>query len=318
MRELDFIKIINNTLDDSSYLGDDCAYLKDFGIFVTQDTLVQDVHFSLYTTTPYLLGRKAVSVNLSDLAAAFANPKYITVSISVSSSVKDDFVSELYRGINDVCNEYGVKVIGGDITGSEKIVISITAIGKKISNYLSSRKYAKKGDLIVVTGHFGSSSAGLCSLSNFLYADKKLIHSHLNPTPRIKEANIIANLIDSNIAVMDCSDGLVDALYKISLESKHSIKIDINSVPVLEELKHFSIQNDYDYKNFIKWGGEDYELLFCIPENIYNQLDKEIFVCIGQVQNKDLNPTVLINDESSVEKITKNIFESKTFNHFDC
>ena len=74
MRELEFLKIIEKTLDSSSFLGDDCAFLDDFDIFVTQDTLVENVHFSLYTTTPYLLGRKAVSVNLSDLAAALSIP----------------------------------------------------------------------------------------------------------------------------------------------------------------------------------------------------------------------------------------------------
>ena len=97
MNELRFLEIINKTLDSSSFLGDDCAYLDDFDIFVTQDTLVEDVHFSLYTISPYLLGRKAVSVNLSDLAAALSIPKFILVSLSLPKNTKDSFVSELYR-----------------------------------------------------------------------------------------------------------------------------------------------------------------------------------------------------------------------------
>ena len=105
MNELRFLEIINKTLDSSSFLGNDCAYLDDFDIFVTQDTLVEDVHFSLYTINPYLLGRKSVSVNLSDLAAALSIPKYILVSLSLPKNTKDYFVSELYRGINDVCQE---------------------------------------------------------------------------------------------------------------------------------------------------------------------------------------------------------------------
>ena len=98
----------------------------------------------MYTTDAYKLGRKAVSVNLSDLAASLAEPKYITVSISMPKLTKNSFVENLYKGINDICREYNVKVIGGDITGSDKIVISITAIGKKVSKFLSSRKNAKK------------------------------------------------------------------------------------------------------------------------------------------------------------------------------
>lgn len=316
MKELNFIQIIKNTLDFSTFLGDDCAFLEDLDIFVTQDTLVEDVHFSLYTITPYLLGRKAVSVNLSDLAAALCLPKYISVSLSIPKTIKDSFVSELYRGINDICKEYNVKVIGGDITGSEKIVISICAIGKKVSLFNSSRSFAKKDDYILVTGEFGSSSAGFYGLTNFLYTEEKLINTHLNPNPRIKEGLKLSSLVDSNITVMDCSDGLVDALYKVSLASKHSLKIDINDVPVSNELIEFSKRNNLNYKKFVKWGGEDYELLVCVPEETYSKLDTNIFKCIGRVQNKDNNPCVSIKDDKNIEKITKEIFESNSFNHF--
>ena len=317
MKELKFIEIIKNTLSFSSFLGDDCAFLEDLDIFVTHDTLVQDIHFSMYTTNAYLLGRKAVNVNLSDLAAALCTPKYITVSVSLPGNIKDSFISELYRGINDVCNLYNVKVIGGDITGSDKIVISICAIGKKSSLFLSSRKFARKNDYILVTGEFGSSSAGFHALSNFLQADKSLINSHLNPAARLNEASRLSGLIDSDIAVMDCSDGLVDALYKISSASFHSIKIDINSVPINQKLVEYCSQNNLDYKKFVKWGGEDYELLICVPQSTYLKLDKSIFKCIGRVQNKDKNPSVIIQDGAEFEKITKEIFETNSFNHFE-
>ena len=318
MRELDFLEIINKTLDTTSFLGDDCAYLEDLGIFVTQDTLVEDVHFSMYTTNAYQLGRKVVSVNLSDLAAALAVPKYITVSVSMPKLTKNSFVENLYKGINDVCNEFNIKVIGGDITGSEKIVISITAIGKKVSKFISSRKNAKKDDYIIVTGKFGSSSAGFYALSNFLYADNELINAHINPTPRIKESMILAQVINQNITVMDSSDGLVDALFKISKESKHSIKIDIDKVPISKKTKDFCEQNNLDYKYFAKWGGEDFELVACVPEEIYSKLDKNIFTCIGRVMNKDNVPCLIIKDEKNEEKITQEIFEKQSFNHFEC
>ncbi len=316
MKELNFLNIIKNTLDNSSYIGDDCAYLDELDIYVTQDTLIENVHFSMYTTSPYLLGRKAVSVNLSDLAAALAAPKYITVSLSMPKLTKDSFVSELYRGINDVCRENNVKVIGGDITGAEKIAISVCAIGKKTSMYQTSRSYAKKGDVILVTGEFGSSAAGLHSLSQFLYADEQLVQKHLNPTARLKEAALLASKINSNIAVMDCSDGLVDALYKVSLASKHSMQIDINRVPVNSKLKEYCKINNIDYKHFAKWGGEDYQLLICVDEDTYSLLDENMFRYIGTVQNKDNDPVVEIIDGNNSEKITKHIFEENSFNHF--
>lgn len=316
MKELDFLKIISSQLSFSNYLGDDCAYLDELDIFVTQDTLVEDVHFSMYTTSAYFLGRKAVSVNLSDLAAALSVPKYITVSLSLPKNISENFVSELYRGINDVCNEYKVKVIGGDITGSEKIVISVCAIAKKISLFNSSRKYAKKGDYIVVTGNFGSSSAGLYALQNFLQVEDVLKNSHINPIAKVFEAEKLATIIDSNIAVIDSSDGLIDALYRISQDSKHSLEIDFDKVPVLQETIDFSKRNELDFSEFVKWGGEDFELVACVPEQIYHKLDKNTFKHIGFVQNKDFNPCVQINLSSRTERITREIFEKKSYNHF--
>ena len=312
MKELDFLEIITSQLSFSNYLGDDCAYLDDLDIYVTQDTLVEDVHFSLYTTTPYFLGRKAVNVNLSDLAAALSIPKYITVSLSLPKNTSSDFVEELYRGINDVCNEFRVKVIGGDITGSDKIVISVCAIGKKNSLFSSSRSYAKKDDYIVVTGNFGSSGVGLYALQNFLYCDETIKNAHLNPVARVIEAEKIANVIDSNIAVMDSSDGLVDALYKIALSSKHSLEIEFDKVPVAQEVKDFALRNNLNYKDFVLWGGEDFELVACVPEQIYHKLDKNLFHYIGKVQNKDNMPCVKIDSE----RITQEIFRNKSYNHF--
>lgn len=318
MKELQFLEIINKTLDDNSFLGNDCAFLDDLGIYITHDTLVEDIHFSLYTTNAYNLGRKAVSVNLSDLAAALSIPQYITVSVSMPKLTKNSFIEELYKGINDICREYNIKVIGGDITGSEKIVISICAIGKKSTENIISRSNAKKDDYILVTGDFGASAAGFHALSNFLYADNELINRHINPIPKLKEAEELAKITNKNITVMDCSDGLVDALYKISKASMHSIKIDINDVPVHQKTKDFCEQNQLDYKQFVKWGGEDFELLICVPEEIYNNLDENTFKLIGTVQNKDNNPCVLIQDEDKIEKITKTLFEEKSFNHFNC
>ncbi len=316
MKELEFLDIIKNRLSNSSFIGDDCAYLEDFDIFITQDTLVEDVHFSKYTISPYLLGRKAVSVNLSDLAAALALPKYISVSISLPKETNGGFVEELYRGINDVCTEYSVKVTGGDITGSDKVVISITAIGKRNCFFLSSRKYAKKDDVIVVTGESGTSAAGLYALSEFLQCDDEIISKHLNPAPRIELSKKLAGLTDSNICVTDTSDGLVDSLYKIAVSSKRSLKIDLNKVPVNPKVIDFAKNNDVDWKNFVKWGGEDYELLICMSENLYSKLNPAEFILIGSVLNKDNNPSVIIQDGDNTEKITKEIFEANSYNHF--
>lgn len=316
MKELDFLKIIAETLDDSSFIGNDCAYLEEFGLFVTQDTLVEDVHFSTYTTNAYLLGRKSVSVNLSDLAAAFAKPLYITVSLSMPKMIKNSFVENFYRGVNDVCREYGVKVIGGDITSSEKITISVCAIGKKVSDFLTGRNKAKNGNYIVVTGNFGASGAGLYALQNFLYVEDVIKNAHLNPTPRVNESLETANILTSDIAVMDTSDGLADALYKISLSSKHSIEVDFDKIPVKQEVVDFAKRNNLSIDDLVLWGGEDYELVMCVDEETYSKLNFDNFKCIGKVLNKDNFPTVTVKHKRGSEKISSKNFEEKSFNHF--
>ena len=182
--------------------------------------------------------------------------------------------------------------------------------------YNSSRKYAKKGDYIVVTGNFGSSAAGLYSLQNFLQVEDVLKNAHINPIPKVFEAEKLATIIDSNIAVIDSSDGLIDALYRISQDSKHSLEIDFDKVPILQETIAFSKRNELDYSEFVKWGGEDFELVACVPEQIYHKLDKNIFKHIGFVQNKDFNPCVQVNFSSHTERIIREIFEKKSYNHF--
>ena len=316
MRELEILDIIQKNLNNSDLIGDDCAYLKDLDTYITQDTLVEDVHFSRHTISPYQLGRKAVSVNLSDIACSLAKALYISISLSIPKNVKNNFVDELYRGINDVCSEYGVNVSGGDITGSDKIVISICALAKRNCDFLTSRSFAKKGDYILVTGNFGASAAGFHSLSNFLYAEQNLINAHLNPTPKLKEAYYLSKIINENIAAMDCSDGLIDALYKISLHSKHTLCVDFNKIPVLKELKDYCNRNKLDYKHLVKWGAEDYELIVCVNEETYKKIDKNLFTLIGRVHNKDKKACVVITDKEKEQIITKEIFEKNTYNHF--
>ena len=115
---------------------------------------------------------------------------------------------------------------------------------------------------------------------------------------------------------MDSSDGLVDALYKLALNSKHSIEIDINKIPIDPEIIDFSNQNNLNYKDFVKWGGEDYSLIYCLPEEVYEKLNRDTFIAVGEVLNKDNNPVVIINDGSLKETVTKKVFNEKSFNHF--
>lgn len=303
MKELEYLKIIHNTLSDSSFLGDDCALLKEFGLCVTQDTLVEDVHFVLSSTTPFELAQKAINVNLSDLAAALSEPLFVTISLSIPSSLNNTFVEEFYKGVESCCKQYGIKVIGGDLTSSDKIFISICAIGKKNLDIDVSRSFAEVGNVIVTTGVHGDSAAGLKFILDSQDSPDYFVKKHLCPLAQIKKSKQIAEALNKagvkKIAMMDTSDGLGDAIYKISKAS--GCYLNIETIPVSDILKETFPQS---WKNLAFWGGEDFELLFCVPEEVYNLLDKSQFYKIGTVINQSLSDD-LVKD-----------FEDKSFKHF--
>ena len=314
MKEQEFLSIINNTLKDNSFLGNDCALIEE-GLYITQDTLVEDIHFDLKTISPFKLGYKSVAVNLSDLAAALSKPKYITISFSTPKSCTNDFVLNFYKGINFICEQYGVKVIGGDITGSDKICISITAIGKKISKFNISRNLAQVGDIVFTTGAHGLSAGGFYALQKNDTSFPMLVEAHLMPKPQLEAGYILSKIIKRDIAVMDTSDGLGDALYKIANMSDVTLKIDYNKLHKPEELIKAANKYNKQVEKFIFWGGEDYQLVGCIPKESLNKLDEKIFFPIGEVVSKGDHP-VLIDNLDSIPFIEKNIFESETYNHF--
>lgn len=256
MKEQTFINIIKNQTGDE-YIGDDCAYLKDLGIVVTQDSLVEDVHFKLTWCTPYQLGYKAVTVNISDVLASGAVPKYITIALSLPASIDENFVEEFYKGAKSALR--GAKIIGGDITGSDKVFISITAIGTTKGRKISSRKNAKIGDVVITKGEFGKSALGLKELKNG-GKNLELIRAHLEPQLEERFAKEIATQIDCEYAMMDTSDGLADALFQIAQSSKVSI-----DSKIVEGI----------------FGAEDYKLVATVPRKFLKRLTE--YEIIGEV-----------------------------------
>ena len=300
MDEAKILNIIKNTLSDNSYIGDDCAILKDLGLCVTQDTLVEDIHFSLSFITPFQLGVKSVSVNISDLCASLALPKYITVSISLPKTISENFVEEFYKGINSACLKYQTKVIGGDITGSDKIMISICAIGLKDKEIDVSRSNAQINDVVVITGPSGMSSRGLQELLNNKNAKSIYTEAHLNPDIAYEQANILRKLQSKRICSMDTSDGLADAIFKITQASNVSMIIDATKIPNVQA------------PDLTLYGGEDYTLLLTMDRETYNKLDKTQFIEIGKVVEKSEN---IVSFGENTFAIDENSIKN-CFNHF--
>lgn len=293
MKEKDFINIIKNNLK-SDYIGDDCAYLKDLGIVITQDSLVEDVHFSRKFSTPYEIGYKAAAVNISDVCASGAEPAYMTAALSLPKDIDADFVEKFYKGLKDAAQD--VEIVGGDITGSDKIYISITVIGKTSGRKISSRKNAKPGQKIVISGLHGSSGAGLRLLMQG-HPDKKFVKAHLMPAPQREFSKSIAETITEDYAMMDTSDGLMDALSQIAEQSRVLLEVDFDKIPHDKELEKFE-----DYKDLILYGGEDYGLVATLS-------DPKDFTVIGKVKE---GRGVKVNGKL----YTKDEIEKNLFNHF--
>lgn len=300
MKEKEFITIIKNTLN-SPYIGDDCAYLKDLGIVVTQDSLVEDIHFSTKFISAFDLGFKAVMVNVSDVAASGAEPKYLTVSLSLSSNVKEDFVEEFYNGCKKACGN-DVQIVGGDITGSEKIYISISAIGKTLGRNISSRKNAKIAQKVIVSGIHGSSSAGLKLLLEGKNSPEKFIKSHINPVAQVEFGKNISTTVKEPYAMMDTSDGLMDGLSTIANESGVLLDIDFDKIPYDKDIEQFE-----NWQDLVLFGGEDYQILATVPQNFQGGFE------IGVVK-EGLGVNLKLRDK--ITHYSKQDVEEKVFNHF--
>ena len=300
MKEKEFITIIKNTLN-SPYIGDDCAYLKDLGIVVTQDSLVEDIHFSTKFISAFGLGFKDVMVNVSDVAASGAEPKYLTVSLSLPSNVKEDFVEEFYNGCKKACGN-DVQIVGGDITGSEKIYISISAIGKTLGRNISSRKNAKIGQKVIVSGIHGSSSAGLKLLLEGKNSPEKFIKSHINPVAQVEFGKNISTTVKEPYAMMDTSDGLMDGLSTIANESGVLLDIDFDKIPHEKDIEQFE-----NWQDLVLFGGEDYQILATVPQNFQGGFE------IGVVK-EGLGVNLKLRDK--ITHYSKQDVEEKVFNHF--
>lgn len=300
MKEKEFITIIKNTLN-SPYIGDDCAYLKDLGIVVTQDSLVEDIHFSTKFISAFDLGFKAVMVNVSDVVASGAESQYLTVSLSLPSNVKEDFVEEFYNGCKKACGN-DVQIVGGDITGSEKIYISICAIGKTLGRNISSRKNAKIGQKVIVSGIHGSSSAGLKLLLEGKNSPEKFIKSHINPIAQVEFGKNISTTVKEPYAMMDTSDGLMDGLSTIANESGVLLDIDFDKIPYDKDIEQFE-----NWQDLLLFGGEDYQILATVPQNFQGGFQ------IGVVK-EGLGVNLKLRDK--ITHYSKQDVEEKVFNHF--
>lgn len=269
-------------------VGDDAAVIDHFGkqTVITTDLLLEGVHFDLVYTPLKHLGYKSVIVNLSDVYAMNAIPTQIIMSIGISNRFSVEAIDEFYEGVYAACNKYGVDLVGGDTTSSQKgLVISVTAIGEVTPDTFVKRSTAKKGDLLCVSGDLGAAYVGLL----FLEREKKIYMESPGVQPDLEgESYVIGRLLKPEArkdiveffakeeiqptAMIDISDGLSSEILHICKESNLGCVLYEEKIPIAEEMKKAAFKFEIDPTACALSGGEDYELLFTIAQSDYDKL----------------------------------------------
>lgn len=270
-------------------VGDDCALVRldeNSELAVTTDTLVSGVHF-LADTDPRAVGHKAVAVNLSDLAAMGADQAWLSLALTLPEA-NEPWLQAFADGVMEVCEYYGVSLIGGDTTRGP-LAVTITAQGKIPAGKALLRSGGKPGDWLYVTGSLGDAGLGLAILQGREQASadhrEYLISRHFYPTPRLAAGQALRPLASSAI---DLSDGLASDLQHILDASGCGANVFLDKLPLspallgtvaLETAWHYALA-----------AGDDYELAFTVPEAQRGALDTALahsgvrHCCIGQLR----------------------------------
>jgi thiamine-monophosphate kinase len=293
-------------------VGDDAAVIDHFGkqTVITTDMLIEGIHFDLMYTPLKHLGYKSVVVNLSDVYAMNATPTHVTLSVAFSNRFSLEALDEFYEGVYAACEKYNVDLIGGDTSTSQKgFMISVTALGEITPEKIVKRSGAKKGDLVCVSGYLGGAFLGLTILER----EKKIYLENPQVQPDLEEQQYIVgrmlkpearkDIIEffekSDIvptSMIDVSDGLSSEILHICKQSNVGCKLYEEKIPIHDEAKQFAYKLELDPTACALSGGEDYELLFTVPQTEYEKL----------VLNEEISVIGYINElEEGVHIITK-------------
>jgi len=263
-------------------IGDDCAVLRPAAnkdLLLTTDLLVDHVDFTQHTVTPFFLGRKAMGVNLSDIAAMGGLPRAALITLALPPDTEIETVVQLYRGLQEEGTRYSVDIVGGDLSASSTLMIGVTLLGEVEPGKAVTRAGARPGERIWVTGRLGASAAGLAALgAGFRLRDgqveaprevateleeaiRKAIERHWCPTPRVAEGQALAQAGVAS-AMIDLSDGLATDLRRLCRESGVSAKIMEARIPVDPVASAIGRYLGKEPIAMALEGGEDFELLF--------------------------------------------------------
>ena len=257
-------------------IGDDAAVIKSSNnkLVATVDMAVEDIHFNKKWSSPFQIGAKLTTANLADIFAMGAIPKYLLVAAGISELNNSETVTELAQGIRSVADKFEVTVIGGDLSKSEKMTLSITALGE-LSAQPILRSGARVGDLIYLSSLTGLSAAGLAILNRELDRPRYVVEAHLNP-------KLVApdKLIKVATSMCDVSDGLATDAAHLSYASNVNFNLSkdlISQAADFKDLAELAKELNEDVFDWILTGGEDHFFLATVgKENESNELGIQI------------------------------------------
>ncbi|WP_137792228.1 thiamine-phosphate kinase [Bacillus sp. E(2018)] len=304
-------------------IGDDAALWsvnEEMDQIVCLDTMVEGVHFTRDTLSPFQTGFKALAVNMSDIAAMGGIPQFYLVSIAIPPEWSEDELQEIYKGMGNLAAKYKVDLMGGDTVSTKgPLVLSVTVIGKVEKGRSLLRSNARHGDIVFLTGTTGKSAAGLSVLlektrhAAFAANEEIWIQQHQMPLPHIEQGRLLAKS-GFRISLNDVSDGVASELNEIAEASNVSISIERNKLPVSESLRDLLGEDVLNHQLF---GGEDYVLVGTASEEDFRVLSDRFkqhtlpLYEIGKVGEAGKAEVYLHKQDAKPELLTK-----KGFNHF--
>ncbi|CAM05300.1 thiamine-phosphate kinase [Saccharopolyspora erythraea NRRL 2338] len=248
--------------------GDDAAVLAapDGRVVATTDVLVEQVHFRFDWSTPRQVGRKAVAVNLSDIAAMGAVPTGLLVGLGCSQDTPTEVVDELSAGMWEEAQQVGIGLVGGDMVSATALVISVTALGDLQGRQPVTRSGARPGDVVAVAGRLGWAAAGLAVLGRGFRSPVAVVGAQRVPEPPYAAGPLAAEA--GATSMVDISDGLLADLGHIATASGVAVDIRNELLEVPQRLSEVASALGADARHWVLTGGEDQALAATFPPEV--------------------------------------------------
>lgn len=245
--------------------GDDAAVLEVGGrpVCITVDVLVEDVHFRRELSSFADVGWKAVAVNVSDVAAMAGTPSVAVVGLCRPATLPETAVTELYRGMDEACRRWDLRLVGGDTVAADALALSVTVLGEVGQDGGVRRSGARPGDRVVVVGALGAAATALAQVAAGVTPDPALLAAHRRPRALVDAGLALA--AHGATALIDCSDGLGADLGHVCTASGVRARLDGTALPVADGVAAAVAALGDDLVTMVCGGGEDFALVATVP-----------------------------------------------------